>query len=432
MNTGRKLKRFCVVFLSFLLLSACGADQGDESDAGWNEGGSTSTGNPVSSVSFDFTGALGLALVDDSDDTGASNLKRVNPDNTLSDAVTSGTVTVLSFMVAANNQVYLLLAEPLEGCILVRVDGETHEATCVDSSLAEIIWDNAFGDPIQFDGGGNIYYEGRTDDGRTVLRENVSGETTDLINDYISLQGFLVLKDGTVFVAGRTDPTGQEWVRIITPGRSLENLLTFQVDFLALFPDDNIYYGASASDIRGVGRYLAASGNLDPVPWISEDGSGAYYDCPVESSNCGAAQSLLRTTNGRIYTSVPNGNGQNVLVQYYPVVELPDTTVADVTISKAILTYLILAGLDSQATNRLVLFETNSDTETDLLGSENIEVYHLAYLNANDRQIVMFDGLRFSDNQYVLCQVDLTDSNTLICSKTEIGKLTDFQIFNID
>lgn len=452
MKTTERFSSVSVFLISLSLLAACSGSGANPSPSGanpspsesgdpHNRGGSTSTGNPGVAIDFNLKGAIGLVTIEDSPSasisalnsemTEDSNLKRVNTDNSLTDAVTSGNVVVQNFMVAAGNQVYLLLKEPFDSCLLVQVDGTTDEATCVDSTLASIVWNNAFGDPIQFDANGTIYYEGMAADGRTVLRQNAFGEVKDLINDYIALQGFLVLDDGTVFLAGETTPTGSEWTRMIKPDGSLENLLTLQPDFMALFPDDNIYYGSSSKGIKGVGRYLTASGDFDPQAWITEDGSEAYYDCPVESSNCGFVQSaFLRTTTGRIYATVPNENAQRILVQYYPVVDLPDTAVTDVTISKTVLTYLILAGMDGDAANKLVLHDTNTDTETDLLNSENIEAYHLNYMDASGNQIIMFDGLRFSDNSYVLCQVNLTDGNTLLCSKTGTNKLTDFQLFN--
>jgi sugar lactone lactonase YvrE len=414
------------------------SDPADSSEESLDDG--TPTNNPVNtgvntavdSLSFDLTGAVGLAIDNSSPpiargtdfSTGVSNLKRVNPDNSLSDAIRSGSATVQSFMVAANNQVYLLLSSPVDSCILVRVDGNTNESSCVDSTLSQINWNNAFGDPIQFDGNGNIYYQGNAS-GSTILRENSSGTTTDLINSNISLKGFLVLNDGTVFVTGRTNSTGTQWTRIITPEGSLENLLTIQPDFLALFPDNNVYIqGAQGFTLA---RYLTATDEFDPIGWIDQT-QEAYYACPPDVScyynNFNPTNSILKTTNGEVFIN----NGR--LIQYYPIVSAVNTTIADVTVSKSILTYILLAGLDSDEANKLVLYDTATDTETDLLGGEDIEVYHVNYLNSSSHQTVMFDGLRFSDNEYVLCQIDLTDNNTLICSKTDTGKLTDFQLFD--
>lgn len=468
MKTARKLWGPVTFLLLCLVVASCGSgpgggtdgpgDDGIDNEIGGSDedtdgetspdqdiespenspGGSTSTGNPgVTSVTFNLSGAIGLAI-DDSPSSRAvrqssgtgSNLKRVNVDRTLSDAITTGSLTVDQFMVAANNQVYLLLETAVDNCLLVRIDGDTGEATCVDNTLTAFNWDNAFGDPIQFDGEGTVYYFGSTSDGSTVLRANASGTTTNLINDNISLEGFVVLEDSTVYLSGTTISTGEEWTRRLPPDGALETLLRISPDFLSLFPDENIYYGASEGLVRGVGRYLSSTNEVDSEGWISADGTGAYYDCPVDGSDCGVIGSMVRMTNGKVFATVDDMAGRNNLVQYYPTVDLPILIISDVTIAESILTYLIMAGLDDSDTHRLTMFETNSGSETDLLGGEEIEAYHVAYLNSANHQIVMFDGLRFSDGSYVLCQVDLTGNNTLTCSKTGTNRLTDFQLFN--
>lgn len=458
----RKYLSICLTAVLITLTMSCGGGGGtdsvgdpnegvsddgnnaDEGDDGISPNENANPGEPISSVSFDLTGAIGLAIDDSSSDNSAltvdgpiattSNLKRVNPDNSLSDAVDSGSVTVRSFMVAAGNQVYLLLSTAVDSCILIRVDGETNESTCVDSTLSQINWSNAFGDPIQFDSDGNIYYQGSTNDGRTILRLNSSGVTSDLINDYISLKGFLVLHDGTVFYAGTTNPTGTYWTRIVTPERSLTTLLPSNTpNFLALFPDNNVYFGLWSTPWLGMFRYLTATKELDDKQWVGNDAEIGYYDCVPNFSNgsypCSSPRSIVKTTNRKVY-AILNKSSQSVLAQLYPIVLEANTSVTDVTVFESILTYILLGGFDSQNNNKLVLYNTDTDTETDLLSSENIEVYHVSYLNSSNHQIVMFDGLRFSDIKYVLCQVDLTDNNALTCSETDTGKLTDFQLFD--
>ncbi|MBI2067559.1 MAG: hypothetical protein HYT77_06085 [Deltaproteobacteria bacterium] len=413
--------------------------------------GSTSAGNPLS---FNLAGAIGLVVVDSSNSSSlrltdnqgtSSNLKRVNQDNSLSDAVSSGSVNVKNFMVAANNQVYLLLSTPVDSCILIRVDGETNEATCVDSSISNFIWNTGLfykHDPIQFDGEGAVYYMFGSADGRLVLRKNLAGTITDLINDNISVEDFLVLSDGTVFITGKTTSTAALWIRKISPANSLENIFTSATaNFMSLFPDGNVYMGIWAAPIYGVARYLTADSLLDNTNWMTLDINGLqeprYYDCNEVSSRygfggwCGSyVKAIHRTINDRVYAIAGGTAAQGVLVQYYPEVVEPVTSVTQVTASQSVLTSLLLAGVDSESTNRLVLFETTTEMETDLLGDEDIEVYNLNYLNSNNHQIVMFDGLRFSDNRYVLCQVDLTNNNALTCSVTGTSRLTGFQLFN--
>ncbi len=458
------------LFLALAPLAACsenltppaegdgGESRQDESEGEPGQagaGGSTSAGNPVQSLTFDLQGAVGLAIDNSAGasalaltDEGSSNLKRVNLDNSLSDAVSSGSATVKNLMVAAGNQVYLLLASPVDSCILLRVEAETNAVSCVDSSITNLVWHkNAsfLHDPIQFDGSGAIYYLFTDSKGRLVLRRNAAGVVTDLINDSISVKDFLVVTDGTVFLTGETTPTGSKWVRTLSPANSIQNIFTSATaNFMSLFPDGNIYMGIWAVPVFGVARYLVEEALLEETKWITTDINGLteprYFDCRQISTDgtspqadftgwCGSyVTAIHRTTDSKVYV-VAGDSAEGVLMQYYPEVREAKTSVVQVSISKGILTSLILAGLDRGATNRLVLFDTRTESETNLLGPENIEVYHLSYRNANNHQLVLFDGLRFSDGQYVICQVDLTNNQAIVCSKTGTTRLADFQIF---
>ena len=75
----------------------------------------------------------------------------------------------------------------------------------------------------------------------------------------------------------------------------------------------------------------------------------------------------------------------------------------------------------------LTLYNTSTDSEKQLLGPGNeIEIYHLNYVAKGNK--VLFDGLRFADNKYVLGQVDLS-TNDVTASATTTGKWDDFQTF---
>lgn len=453
-----------LLLILLLLFSACstqaptggGGANGDVdalpggSTSGGNpaNGGSTSAGNPIRSLTVDLSGAIGLALDNSSqaglgikDVTLGSILKKVKPDNTLTDAITAGNVSVRSFMIAANNQIYLLLATPIESCILVRVDGATNAATCVDSSITNVVWNSGFlyrQDPIQFDGAGAIYYMFTSSNGNLVLRRNDSGVITDLINDNIQVSDFLVLPDGSIFLTGKTLSTGVQWVRKISPDDSLENVFaSAEANFLSVFPDGNVYMGIWASPVFGVARYLTSDGLLEAKRWITTDINDLqeprYFDCNAVSNAkdftewCGSfITALHRTIDNKVYVVAGNGGG-GVLMQYYPNVEQVTTSVETVTAFQGVLSSLILAGLDQSNRNRLVLHDTKDESEIDLLNSEDIEAYHINFLASDNR--IVFDGLRFSDNRYVICQVDLVQGAELTCAKTGLLKLSDFQSF---
>jgi hypothetical protein len=73
------------------------------------------------------------------------------------------------------------------------------------------------------------------------------------------------------------------------------------------------------------------------------------------------------------------------------------------------------------------LYNTSTDTEQVLIpASTEIEVYHLNYVASINK--IMFDGLRFSDNKYVIGQVDL-NTRVVTASQTGSSKLLDFQTF---
>jgi hypothetical protein len=96
-------------------------------------------------------------------------------------------------------------------------------------------------------------------------------------------------------------------------------------------------------------------------------------------------------------------------------------------VAQSVLDYIILSGTDLNGKNITTIYNTSTDTEQVLIpASTEIEVYHLNYVASTNK--IMFDGLRFSDNKYVIGQVDL---NTKVVSASQTGssKLLDFQTF---
>ena len=194
----------------------------------------------------------------------------------------------------------------------------------------------------------------------------------------------------------------------------------------------------------GVKRFLTTSNQMDDRYWITGNingmiGSDAYFNADDSCAGtnlqtryafCGnygtQLNGLITTSDGKAFGL--NGGGQGgLLTQYYPTLTFPQTTVTNVTVAQGATTNLVLAGTDASSRNIMTLYNTSTGAETQLLGAENsIEIYHVNYV-ANGNK-VLFDGLRFSDNKYVLGQVDLSTRQVSVTS-TIATKWSDFQTF---
>ena len=418
---------------------------------------------PRTPLRFNLTGAVGLALRDPSttralrnDRTAAgSNLAVVTNSGGTRDAVSSGSVAISKFLIAPSDKIFVLFRSPVDlantstytgsGCLLAEIQRATGAPTCIDDELSWISWDEqgSKNPPIQFDQTGAIYYSGTTATGKAVLRRYLNGATTDLITDNVWISDFLVRPDGSVFLTGQTTSTNAAWVRRITPAGGLQNLRATQSQFLRAFPDGNVYMGLWGTGNFGVRRFLTASGAVESKFWISSDINAEtperYFDAADYCGDdvraeregfCGmygsAITASFRTTDGKLYVLAGHG-AESVLMQYFPTVDVPATAVRKVSAAQGVITNLVLAGLNDADQNVMTLFNTSTETETQLIGPDNeIEIYHLNYV-ANGNK-VMFDGLRFADNKYVLGQVEL-DTGELTVSATSTGKLADFQTF---
>lgn len=377
-------------------------------------------------------------------------LVAVESDGSLTDAVISGgDADVSRFLIAPNGDVYLLFANPTNvaaggrgQCLLARVDRDSGVPLCVDKTLMWINWaqnnGNLLNPAVQFDDTGAVYYAGQTHDGHTVLRKYTNGISTDLINDAISVQAFLVLGDGSVFLRGSTTVTGSSWLRRITPQGALQTLANSSSgNLLHKFPDGNVYIGLYDGTNYGVRRFLASTGQMDPKFWIASNGtpSGSYLDVspfcagptPVGGSFCsyyGASVAGITTTDeDAVY-----GRADGVVMQYFPTLTKPATSIANVTaVTAGSGTALVLAGLTAGGANILTTIDTATDIEMELIGAANeVETYRLHYLRSTNS--IMFDGLRFADNKYVVGQIDL-DTMQATTAPTGSSRLIDFQTF---
>ena len=426
------------------------------------------TGAPVK---FSISNAAGLALKDpqaartsrQAATTTGSNMAVVGADGTLKDAVTSGTVKIAQFLIAPNGKLYAALSggTDLDGagtspptCILAEVDVATGTPTCIDSTLTQMdVRTHIGGGPgqgtfknpvVQFDSTGAILYTGATVDGKRVLRKYLNGVTTDLITDNVYLTDFLVRPDNSVIVTGGTASTGSQWTRRVLPSGGLENLKNDSAYWLGAFPDGNVYMGFNNSGF-GVKRYVTGGpAEIEAKYWMANatrNGTDAYNDTnafcspspgqfPPGSEICDGGNFVkyqFTTTDAKVYSVTMGSRGTSQLFEYFPGVAHVPSQITDIKVAQGVITNAVLSGLNAGGKNVTTVLNTSNGNETTIIPTnDEIEVYHVNYV-ANGNK-VMFDGLRFSDNKYVIGQVSLS-GGTISTVASGTVKWTDLQSF---
>jgi len=196
----------------------------------------------------------------------------------------------------------------------------------------------------------------------------------------------------------------------------------------------------------GMKRFLTSTNQMDSRYWLTGNTNGITRDgyfqvqdfCTGQNDAdrrpfCGwygmYTKSFFSTIDGKAFGIAGTSNEAGLLTQYYPTLAFPQTAVKNVTVAQGVITYLILAGTDASSQNIMTLYDTSNGAEEQLLGAENdIEIYHVNFVYEAGVSKVLFDGLRFSDNKYVLGQVDLTTKQVSVTS-TIAAKWSDFQTF---
>ena len=392
----------------------------------------------VGDVIFKTSGIVAYAQADTSSQSG-SKLLAVSTSGAVSDAISSGTAVVRDFYSAPNGNVYIVFESKVAlttggvTCLLAVVDVSTGVPTCVDSTLDSIVWGLGWNagwgnSPIQLDSSGAVYYAGQAGSS-AVLRKAKDGVITDLINDNVTLQDFIVLSDGTVLVVGATTSSQVRWLRRISTAGGLKNLAIGSVHSLWKFADGKVYAGLWGDPNFGSKRYSTDLDALEDKYWISGNTNGvsrdSYFQLDTQDSivDCNSANSSRNTSFcgwygtivypvfnilGQKTFGVAGASGQNrQLWEYYPTVEKTNVTaISNVTLAQQVITMMILAGTSSTGSNILSLYDTSSKQETVVMdGSNEIEIYSMSY--SQKKNSIMFSGLRFSDNKYVVGEVSL-------------------------
>lgn len=385
-------------------------------------------------VTFTVTGVVGLALPEQLSSAPASGMFAVKSDGTPVDSLAQGSLSasIRDFYSAPNSRFYVTFTSPtavVQGgplCILAEVDSSTGVSTCVDSSITSVglTTGSNRNPPIQFDSQGNVYYFGILNS-KFVLRKSVNGQITNLINDNISMQDFIVLGDGGVLIAGTTQSSGTRWFRKLSPANELTSIVTqnTEISFLARFPDGNVYFGYSDGTGTGIKRYLTATNSIDSRDWVARK----YYTVnnpyqlmtfcsgalearnPTYPTACQQPHNvtqLMTTANGQVLAVVGTSPSTKQVVSLYPTVEPVATAIATTTLVYQFVDKIVIAGSNGSGTNMLTVYDPASYQETVIIDQSNeTEIYSVAYVPTTGK--LLFNGLRFSDNSVVVGEVDM-------------------------
>jgi hypothetical protein len=365
-----------------------------------------------------------------------SNLQSVDTAGNTSDAVISGTASIAKFLIAPNDKLYVLFNDKTTvgtvSCSLAEVNKTTGDPVCIESEIRSVNWETELNgsSPVQFSASGAIYYMGRdgvAPNDSSVLRRYSDGKTTSLVTNNILLSKFLVLETGDVLLEGSTKGTGASWLRKVSVTGELSTIFTpFSSNLMIGTPDGNVLISSS-----GYKRYITKEARIDSDA-TRFDLTNTCFVGQVRNENAfcygtGQTKLVIRTLSQKVLLLQTLIGKNSSLTQVYPTLAGLTSEVKSIGVAQSVLDYIILSGTDLNGKNITTIYNTSTDTEQVLIpASTEIEVYHLNYVASTNK--IMFDGLRFSDNKYVIGQVDL---NTKVVSASQTGssKLLDFQTF---
>jgi len=400
-----------------------------------------------STVVFQVSGIAGLAQTSSNSTCGTVTVPLstctfgvgMNGSSTSLYATGSASPAVRDFYSAPNNRFYVVFNSPTPlvnggtNCVLAEVNTDTGIPTCVDNELTSItmVMGQAVGlfgngnAPIQFDDAGNIYYSGTSTGYTFTLRKNVNGVVTPVVRDNVKVTDFVVLGDGSIILSGSTVSTQVYWIRKVSADSGAITALVNGVSaqFLKKFVDKNVYYGVvgSGKTPGAVYRYSVDQGRADSLPWVMAYGNQnsaqndifglcSYTIDHKRSLFCASGGSMVRESfnigTEKTLAIVGSGSASTELWQYYPTIERVNTVLTNITVWQQIGTKLLLAGTNKDEKNILSLYDSSSAQETILLDNSNeIEIYNLGYVASANK--VMFNGLSFSNGQYVVGDISL-------------------------
>ncbi len=325
---------------------------------------------------------------------------------------------------------------------LAKTDTANNVLSGIDQSLENLNFsmdlEQVNNPSVQTDQARNIYYTMSGGQGLQLRKYSSETNITDLVNQNISLNYWLVLSDGSVLLSGKTMSTGQGWVRILWPDNNLETIAELGAycdgaHFLKLFPDDRVYCGFWGSEFGGVYRLPEDFGYLSDYEnnYIGAMNGGMFTpEYPIFDGEGGLGSTFGARIDGYQQVGdyifvITDWDSDKALLRYYPEpTKLTLNHIDTVTVISKFTDKLVVAGIKN-GENKLVLYDPVYEDEMSLL-TENIEIYHLAELEDGS---LWFDGLNFSGNQYIVGKLSLSVTpgvrGAVRSSYTQIATLQD-------
>jgi hypothetical protein len=395
-------------------------------------------GAPAQRVIFDFTGAAGLAV-----GGGAvanerrraemqtnSSLLKVMGDGSLLSAIQSGSLPQVERVVTGpDGAVHLIsgLMSLTMRCGLLRVARDGGEGTCLSEGQVRngIVGgpQSYRNDPVQFDAAGGVYFEPYAPSlggpsSNTIVRWQ-GGASRTVVTTYQGAQSWLVTPRGDVFISASSPGSGSTWTRRYPAEGGLQTIDPGIASPLLRFPDENVYFTTTS----GLRQYSVATSALTPLPWVSCSGTPATFDGSGYSSCTWAPTAFATTPSGKAFIA----NFEGRVAQLYPTFAVTTTAVQTGQVMLGVGDDLIIAGRNAGGQQVTTRIDTGTGSETMLIpGTNEIEIYRL--LRSANGAKVLFDGLRFADNTYVVGEIDLGTNAVNITAGTP-EKLSDFATF---
>ena len=135
--------------------------------------------------------------------------------------------------------------------------------------------------------------------------------------------------------------------------------------------------------------------------------------------------SFVVTQSGTVFALAGIANRR--LIKMWPDVAPATTAVTRVTSMREAGNMFVITGTNSSGTYITTAYDPATDSERTLISpSSEVEIYNMAYSSSTGE--IFFDGLRFSNNAYVIGKVNVS-TGAITYLGTTLTSFSDFQAF---